>query len=163
MSQYLWVKILGGLLWLGIIVFGATSWRIMMPRKIEPDNGVKTKMRLNKLPQLSLLICTIAVIVAIGSCATTWFIYTTGTRPQSEFQRIDVELQRLKERMEEEERVTEHLRTQDFDISWREDAIKRTKEVYLQAWDACYIEHDYVAAEKYLQKAAYLRLCSDSV
>ncbi|MFQ5827075.1 MAG: hypothetical protein ACE5IA_06935 [Dehalococcoidia bacterium] len=111
----------------------------------------------SKLPLLSLLVAILAFLVGVGSCGTTWYIYINGVRPQTEFQRVDVELQRLKERIDEERQIIDQLRTSGVDagfVGLREEKINDAMSLYSEAWNAWLIEHDYPKAERLLKEGA---------
>jgi hypothetical protein len=68
---------------------------------------------------------------------------------------VDVELQRFKERIDAEKQLTDHLRAEGMDVTWRENTLKQGEAAYLNAWNACYVAHDYASAEKFLQDSAH--------
>ena len=115
-----------------------------------------TRIRLNKLPQLSLTVSIIALVVSISlgvtSLVMTWHIYSTGTRPQTDFQRTDVELQRLKEKLDDETQLISKRRAEGFDVTERENALQQANAYYSDAWNA-WLQHDYTQAEELILDA----------
>lgn len=105
------------------------------------------KINSKTLSKIGLFIALLSLIMAIVSCSISWYIYTTGTRPQTEFQRVDVEIERLKEQIALEKKLIEQDRTEGIDVTLRENNLSLVEMKYSDAWKACYIEHDYDKAE----------------
>ena len=112
----------------------------------------KCRTRLSKVLQPSLIIAIIALAVSVSSLLMTWHIYSTGTRPQTDFQRTDIELQRLKEKLGDETQLISKQRAEGLDVTEREDALQQANAYYSDAWDA-WLQHDYTQAEELIQDA----------